>query len=72
MPLSDAAWICSGGNRRWEASGAQRVTRHRHGHRSRSLLGTFGQVEIAMPRARLNTPEGQTTEWKSRALKRTR
>ena len=31
---------------------------HRHGHRSRSLLGSFGQVEIEVPRARLNTPDG--------------
>ena len=45
------------------------VTGHRHGHRSRSLLGTFGKVEIALPRARLNTPEGKTTEWKSRTLR---
>ena len=45
------------------------VTGHRHGHRSRSLLGTFGRVEIAMPRARLNTPEGKTREWKSGTLK---
>ena len=45
------------------------VTGHRHGHRSRSLLGTFGPVEVAMPRARLNTPNGGTTEWKSKALK---
>src|SRR5437588_2441929 len=30
------------------------VIGHRHGHRSRSLLGTFGSVEIAVPRARLN------------------
>jgi putative transposase len=45
------------------------VTGHRHGHRSRSLLGTFGKVEIAVPRARLDTPDGGTTEWKSRALR---
>ena len=45
------------------------VTGHRHGHRPRSLLGTFGRVEIAMPRARLNTPEGRTTEWKSKTLR---
>src|SRR2546421_10428340 len=32
------------------------VTGHRHGHRSRSLLGTFGQMEIEMPRVRLNIP----------------
>jgi hypothetical protein len=46
-----------------------RVTGHRHGHRSRSLLGTFGRVEIAVPRARLATAEGKTTEWKSTALR---
>jgi transposase-like protein len=49
-----------------EAVGA---TGHRHGHRSRSLLGSFGRVEIEVPRARLNTPDGKTTEWKSKALK---
>src|SRR3984885_9713588 len=45
------------------------VAGHRHGSRTRSLTGTFGPVEIAVPRARLNTPEGKTTEWKSRALR---
>jgi putative transposase len=45
------------------------VTGHRHGHRSRSLLGTFGKVELAVPRARLDTPDGKTTEWKSQALR---
>src|SRR6266487_1838121 len=45
------------------------ISAHRHGHRSRSLLGTFGKVEIAVPRARLNTPDGKTMEWKSRALR---
>jgi putative transposase len=44
------------------------VRGHRHGHRSRSLLGTFGPVEIGVPRARLDTPDGKTTEWKSRVL----
>ena len=47
----------------------QRAMGHRHGHRSRTLLGTFGRVEIAVPRARLNTPDGKTTEWKSGALR---
>src|SRR3954453_7574628 len=41
----------------------------RHGHRSRSLLGGFGRVEIEVPRARLNTADGKTTEWKSKALR---
>jgi transposase-like protein len=54
---------------RGDTQAAPAVTGHRHGHRSRSLLGTFGKVEIAVPRARLNTPDGKTTEWKSRALR---
>src|ERR1700674_2639700 len=45
------------------------VTGHRHGSRTRSLTGTFGPVEIAVPRARLNTPAGKTAEWKSQALR---
>ena len=52
-----------------KADGASGITGHRHGHRSRSLLGTFGRVEIAVPRARLATAEGKTTEWKSTALR---
>ncbi|MGD0025260.1 MAG: transposase, partial [Xanthobacteraceae bacterium] len=52
-----------------DAQGAIGVAGHRHGHRSRSLLGSFGQVKIEMPRARLNGPDGKTTEWKSQALR---
>jgi putative transposase len=51
------------------AGDAEMVIGHRHGHRRRSLLGTFGRVEIAMPRARLNMPDGRTTEWKSKTLR---
>jgi transposase-like protein len=59
---------CRGVKRsRGGSQAAPPVTGHRHGRRSRSLLGTFGQVEIAVPRARLDTPDGKTTEWKSRA-----
>jgi putative transposase len=36
---------------------------HRYGHRS------FGQIEIAVPRARLDSPDGKTTEWKSKTLR---
>ena len=50
-----------------ENKGAGGVAGHRYGHRSRSLLGSFGRVEIAVPRARLDTAEGKTTEWKSTA-----
>ena len=49
--------------------GGAAVTGHRHGSRTRSLTGTFGPVEIEVPRARLNTLEGGTKEWKSRALR---
>jgi len=45
------------------------VAGHRHGSRTRSLTGTFGPIEIAVPRARLATSEGKTTEWKSGALR---
>ena len=45
------------------------VAGHRHGSRTRSLTGTFGPIEIAVPRARLTASEGKTTEWKSQALR---
>ncbi|WP_245313280.1 transposase, partial [Bradyrhizobium macuxiense] len=50
-----------------EASTA--VTGHRHGSRTRSLTGSFGPVEIAVPRARLDSPDGTTREWKSHRLR---
>jgi putative transposase len=45
------------------------VAGHRHGRRVRTLTGTFGKTEIAVPRARLNTADGKTTEWKSQSLR---
>ena len=45
------------------------VSGHRHGHRSRSLMGTFGRIEIEVPRARVNGPDGKTAEWNSRVLR---
>jgi transposase-like protein len=53
----------------YDSEAPAKVTGHRHGHRSRSLLGTFGRVKVDVPRARLNTPDGKTTEWKSRTLR---
>lgn len=41
---------------------------HRHGNRERELMGTFGTVTIAVPRARLDTAEGKTTEWQNKTL----
>jgi putative transposase len=52
-----------------DSGNATTVTGHRHGHRSRKLLGSFGPVEIAVPRARLNKPCGGTSEWKSQSLR---
>src|SRR5215216_5659118 len=52
-----------------DASGPVDVTGHRHGHRPRSLMGTFGRTEIEVPRARLNGPDGKTTEGKSKTLR---
>jgi hypothetical protein len=46
------------------------VSGHRHGSRVRTLMGTFGKAEIAVPRAQLNTSDGKTAEWKSQALVR--
>ena len=45
------------------------IVGHRHGSRKRMLTGTFGRTEIDVPRARLQTPDGKTTEWKSTALR---
>ena len=45
------------------------VRGHRHGHRTRSLTGTFGTTDIKVPRARLTGRDGKTTEWKSKVLR---
>ena len=57
------------GRRAAEAGDEAGVAGHRHGSRSRSLMGTFGPTEIEVPRARLRTADGGTTEWKSEALR---
>ena len=41
----------------------------RHGHRERTLTGTFGKTGIAVPRARLSGDDGKTREWKSQSLR---
>src|SRR6202008_347777 len=48
---------------------AQPVVGHRHGSRERSLTGPFGKTQITVPRARLEQPDGTTTEWRSGAFK---
>ena len=41
----------------------------RHGHRKRTLTGTFGKTEISVPRARIKSEDGKTIEWKSKSLR---
>jgi putative transposase len=41
---------------------------HRHGHRKRTLRGTFGEVTVSLPRARLVNPDGTTSEWKNATI----
>jgi transposase-like protein len=43
---------------------------HRHGHRERRIIGSFGTVEIAVPRARIGGADGTECEWKSKVLPR--
>lgn len=47
---------------------AKGATGSRHGHRQRGLMGTFGAATIRVPRARLATPEGATSEWRNATL----
>ena len=49
-----------------EDGGIGPVAGHRHGHRKRSLTGTFGPTEIAVPRTRLVGEDAKTTEWRAR------
>jgi len=43
---------------------------YRNGTRERQLLGSFGPVEISVPRARMAAEGGGTQEWRSAALPR--
>ncbi len=42
----------------------------RNGTRERQLTGSFGAVNIQVPRARLTTDDGGTREWRSAVLPR--
>ena len=43
---------------------------YRNGTRERQLLGSFGPVELNVPRARMTTAGGATQEWRSASLPR--
>ena len=43
----------------------------RNGRRARTVMGTFGRIEISVPRARIETDgTGKTAEWKTKTLAR--
>jgi putative transposase len=44
------------------------VTGYRNGRREREVMGTFGKVTVAVPRARLDVGDGTTREWKNKTL----
>ncbi len=43
---------------------------YRHGVRHRQILGSFGPLDITVPRGRILKPEGGTAEWRSAVLPR--
>ena len=43
---------------------------YRHGTRERQLTGSFGPIELSVPRARLAAQDGGTEEWRSSVLPR--
>ena len=51
-----------------DAAGAMPSTGHRNGRRERQVLGSFGAVTVAVPRARLTTADGRTAEWVNKTL----
>ena len=70
-PAAPAAGL---GNEAPAATPAQ-TKGHRNGRRERQIMGTFGQVTVAVPRARLmpaclqhDSADGQTTEWVNKTL----
>ena len=50
------------------AAGSVPSAGHRHGRRERQVMGSFGAVAVAVPRARLDTADGRTTEWVNKTL----
>jgi len=67
--LSDALSRPRYGRRKpGEQEGASPVVGVRHGHRERTLTGTFGKTRIAVPRARMMGEDGKTREWRSGSL----
>ena len=56
--------------RRYERIEAGERQGYRHGTRVRTLTGPTGPMELAVPRARLRSGDGETQEWRSRMVPR--
>jgi putative transposase len=64
-PVASTAGL---GNEDVPAAVARPAIGHRNGRRERELIGTFGTVTVAVPRARLDAGNGRTTEWQNKTL----
>lgn len=58
------------GRRAKDSDDGAAMAGYRHGIRTRTLMGTFGQAEIAVPRARLQTADGRPLSGKARPFVR--
>lgn len=56
------------GNGEPAVTGGGHLAGHRHGRRERTLTGSFGTVTFSVPRARLETAQGKTTEWENKTI----
>jgi transposase-like protein len=50
------------------AAGCVPSSGHRNGRRERQVMGSFGAVTVAVPRARLDAADARTTEWVNKTL----
>jgi len=66
--LEQALTQALGRNRHERAAAEPRG--YRNGSRERQLLGSFGSVQISVPRARMAAENGSTQEWRSATLPR--
>ena len=67
-PTAAAAISAGLGNEAGPAVVAPPAKGTRNGRREREIMGTFGTVTVAVPRARIDIADGKTTEWANKTL----
>ena len=67
-PTAAAAIAAGLGNEAGPAVVAPPAKGTRNGRREREIMGTFGTVTVAVPRARIDIADGKTTEWANKTL----